>query len=176
MRHHNVFVWLRHLEDLSKMVRREKQSFSAKNWVVEDLRALTKLKGRMGEGSITRYGRTITSSNLEGYQHEIDEWAGKTDSVVTLNGTQIDLKLFNRDDWGVYLLRYDHYGRIQQRDETNGLPHRLGLVSPPASRTTPTDRTSKEHGAELPTRHGQSALGSTEVPTKALSWKTILLS
>lgn len=174
VRHHNVFLWLRHFEDLSKMVRREKQGFSAPNWVLGDLMALTELKGRMGEGPITRYGRMITLSTLEGYQHEIDEWARKSDSVVTLNGMQINLRLLNKDNWGVYLLRYDYCGGIQQRNETNGLPHRLRMISPPASTMTLANQTSNEYGADVPTLLRQSALGGTEISTKVFSWKTIL--
>lgn len=113
-------------------------------------------------------------STLEGYQHEIDEWARKTDSVVTLNGMQINLRLLNKDNWGVYLLRYDYCGRIQQRNETNGLPHRLRMISPPASTMTPANQTSNEYGADVPTLLRQSALGGTEISTKVFSRKTIL--
>lgn len=173
VRHYNVFVWLRHLDTLTKMVRREKHRFSAPDWADTDLKAFSRLKNGEDE-KITRYGKEITLSTLEEYQPEIDEATRKRDGVVTLDGRQVDLEIWNPQGWGVYLLRYDEYGRIRQRDESNGTPHRLDMISPPASTARPTDRRNPNgDGADVPAFFGNSGSGSTGTSTQVSSPQSI---
>ncbi|KAI7722910.1 hypothetical protein KC353_g89 [Hortaea werneckii] len=173
VRHYNVFVWLRHLDTLTKMVRREKHRFSATDWADVDLKALSRLKN--GEDKrITRYGEDITLPTLEEYQHEIDEATRKRDGVVTLDGRQVDLEIWNPGGWGVYLIRYDKCGRIKQRDESNGTAHRLDLISPPASTARPTNwKNPNGDGADVPAFFGNSGSGSTGTSTQVSSPQSI---
>ncbi|KAM0714597.1 hypothetical protein Q7P37_009893 [Cladosporium fusiforme] len=140
------------------MVRREKPKFSAPDWADIDLKALSRLKN--GEDKkITRYGEEITLSTLEEYQHEIDEATRKRDGVKV---------------GGVYLIRYDKYGRIKQRDESNGTPHRLDPISPPASTARPTNwRNPNGDGADVSAFFGNSGSGSTGTSTQVPSPRSI---